>query len=243
MIERSEMKWGLTPIPYVIRRTDRQKSVALTIEGRGKLVVTAPAGVSVDRLNGIVRHKARWVERRIRRASEAPQPPCRREFVSGETVRYLGRQVRLKVVETVGKHDARMRAGWYEVQVPPGLSAIARRREVRRRLADALKERAEVYLAERLTAVCLRLGVEAPSIVVREQAKRCGSCDRHGVLRINWRIIQAHIPLIEYVLVHELAHVDHAKHDAAFWRAVGRWMPDYEQRRARLRELGPSLIR
>jgi predicted metal-dependent hydrolase len=242
MIERSEIQWGLTAIPYAIRRTGREKTVALTIEGRGKLVVTAPEGVPIDRLNGIVRRKADWVVKRIRRASDLPPPPSEREFVSGETVRYLGGQYRLKVFESGDPRDPRIWAGWYEVPIPHGLPAEARRGEVRRRIAGSLKQHADLYLPDRLADVCRLLRMEKPSIVVREQAKRWGSCDRHGVLRINWRIIQAHIPLIEYVLVHELAHLQHRGHDRAFWRAVGEWMPDYDERRARLRELGPSLV-
>ena len=241
MIERSEIQWGMTPIPYVIRRTGREKTVALTIEDRGRLVVTAPAGVSIDRLNGIVRHKAPWVVKRIRRVSDLPPPPTDREFVSGETVRYLGRQYRLRVYETAEDKYPRIKGGWYAIPVPRGLGVQAQRREVRRRLAGSLKQHADLYLPDRLAGLCLRLGIEKPSLFVRQQAKRWGSCDRGGVLRINWRIIQAHIPLIEYVLVHELAHLGNPNHDAAFWRAVGRWMPDYEERRGRLRELGPSL--
>ena len=60
-------------------------------------------------------------------------------------------------------------------------------------------------------------------------------------MRINWRIVQAPIPLIEYVLVHELAHLDHRCHDRAFWNAVRLWLPDYDERRHRLRALGPEL--
>jgi predicted metal-dependent hydrolase len=231
----------MTTIPYSIRRTDREKTVALTIEGRGRLVVTAPGQVSIDRLNGIVRHKAPWVIKRIRRVSDLPPPPSEREFVSGESVRYLGGQYRLKVVETAEDHT-RMWAGWYEVPVPPALDGAARRLEVRRRLAGSLKEHADLYLPYRLAEVCRLLRIEKPSLIVCEQAKRWGSCDRRGVLRINWRIIQAHIPLIEYVLVHELAHLGNRSHDRSFWKAVGQWLPDYDQRRARLRELGPSLV-
>lgn len=242
MIERSEIQWGTTPIAYVIRRTGREKTVALTIEGRGKLVVTAPEGVSVQRLNGIVRSKAPWVVRRIRRASDLPPPPSEREFVTGETVRYLGGQYRLKVIENRDLDRARMRAGWYEVAVRPGLTASARRREARKRLAGSLKDHADLYLPRRLAEICRRLRVAMPSIAVREQSKRWGSCDRTGALRINWRIIQAPIALIEYVLVHELAHLEHRGHDRKFWAAVGQWLPDYEQRRARLRELGSALV-
>ena len=61
------------------------------------------------------------------------------------------------------------------------------------------------------------------------------------MLRLNWRIVQAPIRLIEYVVAHEVVHVLHADHDRAFWSFPGRVMPDYEMRRARLRELGPAL--
>jgi predicted metal-dependent hydrolase len=246
MMERSQIQFGLTTIPYAIRRSGREKTVALTIEGRGRLVVTAPAGVTIDRLNGIVRHKAPWVIQRVRRVSDLPPPPSEREFVTGETVRYLGRQYRLKVCEgddaTDPDPDPRIWAGWYEVRIPRGLGGGAKWQEVRRRLVGSLKEHADLYLPDRLADVCRRLDIEKPSLIVREQAKRWGSCDRGGVLRVNWRIIQAHIPLIEYVLVHELAHLQNPAHDRAFWAVVGQWLPDYEERRRRLRELGPSLV-
>ena len=242
MIEWSQIQWGLTTIPYVIRRTDREKTVALTVEGRGKLVVTAPIGVSIDQLNRIVRQKATWVTERIRRESDLPPPPSEREFVTGETVRYLGGQYRLRVFDAGDDRRTRMHSGWYEVSVPPGLDDRARRIEVRRRLLGSLKQHADLYIPDRLAEVCRLLRVEKPSIIVCEQKKRWGSCNRDGVLRINWRIIQAHIPLIEYVLVHELAHLGNRNHDRNFWQAVGYLLPDYEDRKARLRELGPSLV-
>lgn len=241
MIERSEIQFGLTPIPFRIRRSERRETVALTIEDEGKLVVTAPEGVTIDRLNRIVRHKAPWVLKRIKTASAPPPPPSEREFVTGETVLYLGRQLRLKVMESNEEHP-RMWAGWYEVPVAARLQGEDRRREVRRRLVGSLKEHADLYLPDRLAEVCRRLRLVKPSIMVREQRKRWGSCDSRGVLRFNWRIVQAPIPLIEYVLLHELVHLEHPNHDPAFWSVVGRYMPDYESRRARLRELGPSLL-
>lgn len=104
-----------------------------------------------------------------------------------------------------------------------------------------MKEHADLYLPDRLAEVCRRLRIDKPSIVVREQRRRWGSCDASGALRINWRIVQAPIPLIDYVLVHELAHREHRDHSREFWRAVDLAMPDFEERRRRLRTLGPSL--
>lgn len=239
MIERSEIQFGLTRIPFVIRRSTKRGTVALTIDD-GKLVVTSPAETTIDKLNAVVRNKGPWVIQRIRGASQLPARPSEREFITGETVLYLGRQYRLKVVECDDDHP-RIKAGWYAVPVAPGLHGQQQRREVRRVLSSSLKEHADLYLPDRLAELCRRLRIGKPSIIVREQRKRWGSCDAIGTLRINWRIVQAPIPLIEYVLVHELAHIEHRGHGRAFWDAVGRWLPDYEERRRRLRDLGPSL--
>ncbi len=243
MIERSQVQYGTTTIPYAIRRTDREKTVALTIEARGKLVVSAPGGVSIDRLNRIVREKAPWVIRRARRVSDLPPPPTKREFVSGETVLYLGRQYRLRVVEgKSAKGSASLQGKWLSVPVAPGLSAAARRRAVARAVVGWLKQHASSYIPGRLETVAKRFGVPVPKVVSREQRGRWGSCDAYGVLRINWRIIQAPARLIDYVLAHELVHLRVPNHGPAFWRELGRVMPDYEERRARLRELGPSVV-
>lgn len=241
MVERSEIQWGTTNIQFLIRRSARRATVALTIENDGKLVVTAPPDVSIDKLNDVVRHKTNWIVKRIRHVSELPPPPSDREFVDGETVLYQGGQLRLKVVETADEHYPRMWKGRYEVPIPLGLAGDVRRREVRSRLAGSLKGHADLYIPNRLANVCLRARLEKPSIIVREQRKRWGSCDARGTLRINWRVIQAPIPLIDYVLGHEVVHLTHRSHGPEFWAALGRMMPDYEDRRRRLRALGPAL--
>jgi hypothetical protein len=243
VIERSQVQYGTTIIPYAIRRTDRERTVALTIEARGKLVVSAPGGVSIDRLNRIVREKAPWVIRRARRVSDLPPPPSKREFVSGETILYLGRQYRLRVVEGKSAEGKASHQGkWLRVPVAPGLSAVASRRAVARAVVRWLKLHASSYIVGRLETVAKRFGVPTPNVVVREQQRRWGSCDARGTLRINWRIVQAPVRLIDYVLAHELVHLRVPTHGPAFWRELGRAMPDYEDRRARLRELGPSLM-
>jgi predicted metal-dependent hydrolase len=241
MGEQSEIQFGLTRIPFQIRRSMRRGTVALTIEHDGGLVVTAPNEVSVDKLNAVVRDKAFWVIQHSRKVRELAPRPAEREFVSGETVLYLGRQLRLKVVDAGENVGRRIWAGWYEIPVDRALEGEERRREVRRRLIASLREHAELYLPDRLADVCARARVDKPSLIVCAQRKRWGSCDAAGTLRINWRIIQAPIPLIEYVLAHELVHLVHLRHGPDFWATLGRRMPDYEERRKRLRVLGPAL--
>lgn len=240
-VERSEIQFGLTTIPFLVRRSNRRTTVALTVEPPGKLVVTAPRNTSITRLNGLVRNKARWVVERIKRTSDVPPASSNREFVSGETVLYLGRQYRLKVVSGGEGETAALHGRWLHVPVPGHLRVDERARPVRHGVRTWLKSHAERRLPLRLAVICKRFSIDMPPIVVREQRKRWGSCDTKGTLRLNWRIIQAGPSLIDYVLVHELVHLRHQNHTRAFWAEVERMMPDCEQRRRELRRIGASL--
>lgn len=241
LTERSEIQFGLTTIPFMVRRSNRRTTVALTVEPTGKLVVTAPPKTSIDKLNGLVRNKARWVVERIKRTSDVPPAHGDREFVTGETVQYLGRQYRLKVVSGGEGDSAALHGRWLHVPVPGYLHGSDRARAARQRLRTWLKSHADRRLPLRLAAICKRFGIDAPSIVVREQRKRWGSCDTKGTLRLNWRIIQAAPSLIDYVLVHELVHLRHQNHTRIFWAEVERMLPEYEMRRRELRRIGASL--
>jgi len=97
-------------------------------------------------------------------------------------------------------------------------------------------------LPERVEAWHAKAGVPMPRVIVASQQKRWGSCDHSGTIRLNWRIIQAPMRLVDYVVVHELVHLRHRGHGRDYWQAVGRVMPDYERRRRDLRERGAFLV-
>jgi hypothetical protein len=104
------------------------------------------------------------------------------------------------------------------------------------------RQHAQQRLPEIASVWAHKLHVEVGAVLMREQRRRWGNCDRSGLLRLNWRIIQAPRACIEYVVAHEVVHVRHPNHTPAFWAALGRVMPDYERRRARLKALGASLV-
>lgn len=237
-MERSEIQFGTTHIPFVIRRSDRRGTVALAIDG-GTLVVTAPAKATVARLNDLVRGKALWVKQHLQRAGRTETPRAR-EFVSGETFRYLGRQYRLRVDARATTPDVKLDRGWLVVPAPPSHDQP---RHVRAALIRWYRHHAEQRLPERNAAWAKRFGVPAPTVLVRDQQRRWGSCNRAGEVRLNWRIVQAPYTLIDYVIAHELAHLVRRDdtHSPAFWALLGRRMPDYDARRDALRALGPAL--
>ena len=203
----------------------------------GGVLVVAPERLATDRLDAIVTRKGEWIVRRLRRAAEYGPPPVPREFVSGESVLYLGRHYRLKVHPNVAG-AAKLRGGWLHVPTPAGAQQTS---HVRAALISWLRGHAAKRLPERVEAWRAKTGVPPPRVVVANQQKRWGSCDQRGTIRLNWRIIQAPMRLVDYVVVHELVHLQHRGHGREYWQALGRVMPDYERRREDLRHYGVTL--
>ena len=236
--EKSVVAWGNTQLPYTIRRSARRrKTVSVSVDASGSVLLAAPAGFATQELDAVVRRKAAWIDRQVRRAKSQGSPPSAREFVSGESVLYLGRHYRLKVCPH-GDATAKLRGRW--LHVPAGERGYEPD-HVRAALTAWLRHRAEERLPERVEAWCIKVGVSMPPVLVTGQRKRWGSCDQRGTVRLNWRIIQAPMRLVDYVVVHELVHLRHRGHGREYWQAVGRVLPDYDRRREELRELGGRL--
>lgn len=238
-LETSSITWGDTRLPYAIRRSARRKkTVAVTVDPSGAVLLVAPKDFSTSRLDAVARRKAAWIVQRLRHVQSHDPPLAPREFVSGETVLYLGRHYRLKVHPNE-TGEAKLRGGWLHVPAPPGAQQTA---DVRAALVTWLRGHAAGRLPERAAAWRARAGVEdMPRVVIADQQKRWGSCDRNGTIRLNWRIIQAPMRLVDYVVVHELVHLRHRGHGRDYWQALGRVMPDYERRREDLRQRGVDL--
>ena len=236
--ETSAVTWGGRRLPYAIRRSvRRKKTVAVTVDAGGKVLVVAPVRLAAERLDELVIRKAAWIVQRLRRAESHDPPSAPREFVSGESVLYLGRHYRLKVhPDETGV--ARLRGGWLHVPAPAGARQAA---HVRAALVSWFRRHAAERLPERVAAWRARAGVPLPRVVIADQQKRWGSCDQRGTIRLNWRIVQAPMRLVDYVVVHELVHLRHRGHGRDYWQAVGRVMPDYERRREDLRRCGGGL--
>ena len=99
----------------------------------------------------------------------------------------------------------------------------------------------EPWLRQRIAPWAQRMGIEAAALRVLPLGYRWGSCTGEGAISIHWATMQLPPDLIDYVLVHELAHVRHPDHGTEFWLTVDRAMPGYEVRRARLKQVGPNL--
>jgi predicted metal-dependent hydrolase len=233
--EQSIVQFGRTSIPYSVERGRRNKTVAIAVDPERGVCVRAPRHTSVAKLDEIVRLKARWIIDRRRRHEDLPPQPTPREFVNGETFLYAGKQYRLKLVPYEQGVQQRVRLVGARLYVNAG-------QQVRGSLIKWYRERAQERLDTRVRIWAERLGVRPSGVLVREQRARWGSADSKGNLRFNWRIVQASTRLLDYVILHELAHLLFPNHTRDFWATLGRVMPDYEARRERLRVLGRAMV-
>jgi predicted metal-dependent hydrolase len=232
--EHSEVQFGRTLIEYGISRSKRRKTVAVTVHPTGNVILTAPPTASVERLDRVVHQKARWIAARLRLVRPFAQLQPAKEFVNGDGFLYLGRQYRLRVL--TGPEKVWLEGGRLVVRVPA--SHRVRLDRVRALLVAWYREHAEVRLAQRVSHWAGRIGAPVPPVIVREQELRWGSCSPTGVVRFNWRIVQAPMRLLDYVVAHELLHLAHPDHTKAFWAALGAVLPDADVRRAALRDFG-----
>jgi predicted metal-dependent hydrolase len=213
--------------------------VSIAIVPEDGIVVTAPIRSTRARLDELVLQKGPWILQRLKRRSDLPPPLPKREFVSGETYKYLGRQYRLKT--TASGEGGQVKLHGPEIRLTSANSGRQDSKAAHRQLVDWYKQRAREYLPRRAELWAKKLGLDMPKMVVSAPAKRWGSASK-GIVRINWRVMQAPVSLVDYVLLHELVHLIHEDHSREFWATLGRVIPDYEERKKRLRELGPTMV-
>lgn len=228
--------YGKKQITYEIIRTGRKKTVAIYV-GPTDVTVRAPKHLNTEKIRSLVLKKAPWIFKRQEHMNRERALHSPKEFISGESFLYLGRQYRLKVMLTENRADnsCQLTNGRLHVKIGTHVKG----NEVKDALKEALitwyKERMKRKIIERLPKLTKKLGRWPVTIQIKDQKSRWGSCSRKGVIRLNWKIIMAPIPVMDYLIVHELCHLIHQNHSAAYWKEVEAVIPNYRKMRDWLR--------
>jgi hypothetical protein len=220
-------------LEFQVRRSERRRTLEITVERDGRLLLSAPTGCDQARLERFVQSKRRWVyEKLAAREAQKPAIPARR-FVSGEGLPYLGRTFRLLLVPEQ-EAPVKLAAGRFRMR----RADVAQGRE---HLVRWYTAHARPWLETRVERYAGRIDVEPGSLAVRELGYRWGSCGKGGRLYFHWRSILLPPRIADYVVVHELVHLREPHHSPSFWRAVERALPDFALRKQWLAEHGAEV--
>jgi predicted metal-dependent hydrolase len=232
------IEFGTSRIDYDVKYSSRRKNLSIAVHPSKRVEVLAPPDLSQDEIQGALKKKAGWVKERLDWFEQMSQLTVDREYVSGETFLYLGRQYRLKILYSTKRSPVKLRGKFFEVTLPQGMPEQDRREAVRRAMWRWYRAHALERIEKIVSHYSERLRIDPPEFRVKYQAKRWGSCSQGGMLNINLRIIMAPLSQIEYVVAHELCHLRYKDHSASFWELLGLVMPNYDVRKEDLRREG-----
>lgn len=217
-------------LALALRRSSRRKTMQITVERDGQLLLMAPPEVDDEQLRQFVLEKRFWIYSRLAEKERLQQAVSAKEFVDGEGFPYLGRSYRLKLVE---EQDA-------PLKLAGGRFCLLRSElpQAREHFIRWYSAHGKAWLGQRAANYQNRMAVSPGGVKVQDLGYRWGSCGKGDWLYFHWKTILLPAPIAEYVLVHELAHLHEPHHTPEFWVRVERAMPDYATRKDWLAELG-----
>ncbi|UZD55218.1 M48 family metallopeptidase [Caldimonas aquatica] len=230
--------YGDEVIRYEIVERPSRRTLGIEVHPGGRVLVLAPRGCDDATIDEKLRLRAGWVSRQLATFSRYERHTAPRQYLSGESHRYLGRQYRLRV--KANDSDARQD----HVKLTRGEMWVISQGELPPAKVKALLRHWYLGRAREVFDAVLtdafdtfqRLGHERPRIAVREMRSRWGSLSPGGQMTLNSRLVQAPRPCVEYVIVHELCHLIHKNHSSEFFALLGQVMPDWQIRKQRLEQ-------
>jgi predicted metal-dependent hydrolase len=221
-------------LAYTIKRSAKRLKLTITVERDRSVIVHVPEGTPDEKIRQVVASKRQWIYEKIghpQKYQDLPHAPGK-ELVSGESAFYLGRQYRIEVVKS----------GLANIQFAQGFLISAEQADKR---AEALRDwyigKAKEKIVPRVRRHARELGVNVAKVKIVDSRYRWGSCTPNDNVNLNWRLIKAPLFVIDYVILHELAHLIEANHTSRFWNVIRAQTPNMDKAKAWLKEYGQLL--
>lgn len=211
-----------------VRRSSRRKNISIVVDRGGQLVIAAPENCAQEKLLSVIKSKKQWIHMKLidKEKQLSPTPPVK-EYVSGEGFHYLGKSYRLRIIEpdpTQARTPVfRFCQGQFELRSDERYNG-------REHFIKWYTNRCYSWLENRLPEYGKRVQVEMNKLSVTDLGYRWGSCSSSQI-NFHWRLILLPVHIIEYVVVHELAHLHEPDHGDEFWKIVDRVIPDWQERK------------
>jgi predicted metal-dependent hydrolase len=213
-------------VNYQLKQSYRIRGIRLEIRHDTGLTVVVPRNYKHDQVHDILHKKADWILRHLPRRNAVQMPLFNKEVDHGEKICYMGKIVELIVTSNGHK------SGPVELKdLKLYINLNGRKGSVAAVLEKWYRNQAELVFTQKADSYKDLMGLRYRRIVIRGQKTRWGSCSPSGTLSLNWKLLFAPEPVINYVIIHELAHLKHMDHSQRFWDFLARFCTDWEKHR------------
>lgn len=215
-----------TEFALEIWRRPRQRHMNLTVRSDGSLRVTCNKRVAKRQILAFVEQSREFIARRsLEREAIKRRYPCK-ELISGEEWMFLGVRRPLSVIWTWVERIqvSVLENGELEMRAP----LTSQRNDRLKAMREFYRRQGRLHLSECLGAWSMHMGVKPSALAIRGQSSRWGSCSSRRRISLNWKLMAAPVEVIDYVIIHELAHLLEMNHSKRFWNLVAQFYPEYK---------------
>lgn len=223
-------------IEYIVKRSSKRKKLTITVERDRSIVVHVPENISEKQIEDIVNSKRQWIYEKMghpQKYTSLPHAPGK-ELVNGESLLYLGRQYQVEVMDTLNG-EVQFDQRFY---LPVGVKQATDKATL---LKQWYIKEAKEKIVPRVFKYASDLGVNVGKVKIVNNRYRWGSCTVNDNINISWRLIMAPMFVVDYIVVHELAHLIESNHTPVFWNIVSAQSPRMEKAKQWLKENGQIL--
>lgn len=230
----------MAKIDYTHKKNPRSRSLKISVSGTGQVLVTSPPYTPKILVDRFVQTNSHWIELQQRKIATKKAFTVTDTTVAIFGKTYIREDIFSKTLP-IGIHIK----GESLLFNTPYLQNIDSAEKItesfHQHTRTFLKKTARSFIVPRTDMLAKKMGVTYNAITLKEQKTRWGSCSSHGNLNFNWRLVHFEPPIIDYVIIHELAHRVHMNHSTDFWKLVGSFDPEYKMKRGWLKRNGLSV--
>ena len=223
----------LKDISFNIKKSKR-KTLSIYIERDGTVTVIAPGNSTDKEIEEVIKKKEYQIYKSLAEWELTNSTRIEREFVNGQSFLYLGRNYRLEIVKEEQKKPLILKNGYFLLRKKDESKA-------KKIFIEFYKEKGLQKIVERVERYQKRINVNPKQIRIMELKNRWASCSEKGNLNFHWKCIMAPLDVLNYIVVHELAHLIHKKHIKAFWNEIDKMIPEYQKHIEWLRINGAAM--
>ncbi len=219
----------------VVRSKKRRRTISLQVRADGTAVVHAPYRTPIPEIDKFVREKQSWLGRKVRENRERQKEIQAKKYLRGEIFFFLGKPYPLKIEAAA--------LGFDKLAFVCGQFVLAEDNAFQGRelFVDWYRKSAQKHIGERVDHFGQALKLVPKDVRISNARCRWGSCSQDNHLHFSWRLIMAPCSVIDYLVVHELAHMQEKNHSESFWSLVGNTITDYKKQRIWLKDNGHTL--